>query len=111
MFTKNNRNDGDDNVNIDFVQGRNEVESEQKDLINISKKDALASDRTKNIIELGHSEENKTDELEIEMFFKARNLKKKEILMIQLILILVLICQKLSIDIIVKNVKKKKKNL
>ena len=34
--------------------------------MNISKKDALASDRTKNIIEFGHSEENKTDELERE---------------------------------------------
>ena len=43
-LNKNNRNDGDDNVNIDVVQGRSEVESEEKDLMNISKKDALASD-------------------------------------------------------------------
>ena len=28
MLTKNNRNDGGDNVNIDVVQGRSEVESE-----------------------------------------------------------------------------------
>ena len=41
------RNDGDDNVNIDVVQGRSEVESEEKYLMNISKKYALASDRTK----------------------------------------------------------------
>ena len=50
-LTKNNRNDGDDNVNIDVVQGRSEVESEEKDLMNISKKDALASDT------LDHGEE------------------------------------------------------
>ena len=50
--------------------------------MNISKIDALASDRTKNIIELGHLEENKTDELEIEKVLKAINLEKKEILMI-----------------------------
>ena len=70
------KNDGDDNVNIDVVHGRSEVESEEKNQMNIqmniSKKDALASDRTKNIIELGHSEENKTDELE-----REKNLSKK----------------------------------
>ena len=44
MLTKNNRNDGDDNVNIDVVQGISEVESEEKDQMNISKKNALASD-------------------------------------------------------------------
>ena len=53
MFAKNNRNDGDDNVNIDVVQGRSEVESEEKNQMNIqmniSKKDALASDRTKKL--------------------------------------------------------------
>ena len=38
MFTKNNRNDGDDNVNSDVFQGRSEVESEEKDIMNISKK-------------------------------------------------------------------------
>ena len=37
MFTKNNINDGDDNVDIDDVQGRSEVESEEKDLMNIRK--------------------------------------------------------------------------
>ena len=51
MPTKNNRNDGDDNVNIDVVQGRSEVESEEKDQMNISKKNALASDT------LDHGEE------------------------------------------------------
>ena len=44
MLTKNNRNDGDDNVNIDVVQGISEVESEEKYQMNISKKYALASD-------------------------------------------------------------------
>ena len=44
MLTKNNRNDGDDNVNIDVVQERSEVESEEKYLMKISKKDALASE-------------------------------------------------------------------
>ena len=38
MLTKINRNDGDDNVNSDVVQGRSEVESEEKDMMNISKK-------------------------------------------------------------------------
>ena len=46
--------------------------------MNISKKDALASDRTKNIIELGHSEENKTDELETENVFKQEISKRKK---------------------------------
>ena len=54
MLTKKNKNDGYDNVNIDVVQGRSEVESEEKNPMNIHmniiKKDALASDRTKNII-------------------------------------------------------------
>ena len=81
MFTKKKRNDGDDNVNIDVVQGRSELESEEKNhmniQMNISKKYALASDRTKNIIELGHSEENKTDELEREK--KLSNKSQKEI--------------------------------
>ena len=51
MLTKNNRNDGDDNFNIDVVQGKSEIESEEKDLMNISKKYALASDT------LDHGEE------------------------------------------------------
>ena len=38
MLTKINTNDGDDNVNSDVVQGRSEVESEEKDMMNISKK-------------------------------------------------------------------------
>ena len=37
MFTKINRNDGDDNVNSDVVQGRSGVESEEKDMMTISK--------------------------------------------------------------------------
>ena len=37
MLAKNNRNDWDDNVNISVVQGRSEVESEEKDQMNISK--------------------------------------------------------------------------
>ena len=44
MLARNNKNGGDDNVNIDVFQGRSEVESEEKDQMNISKKDALASD-------------------------------------------------------------------
>ena len=30
MLARNNKKDGDDNVNIDVVQGRSEVESEKK---------------------------------------------------------------------------------
>ena len=60
MLTKKNKNDGDDNVNIDVVQGRGEVEFEETNPMNIhmkiSKKDALASYTTKNIVQLGHSE-------------------------------------------------------
>ena len=37
MLTKINRNDGDNNVNSDVVQGRSEVESEEKDMMNIRK--------------------------------------------------------------------------
>ena len=37
MLPKINRNDGDDNVHSDVVQGRSEVESEEKDKMNISK--------------------------------------------------------------------------
>ena len=48
MLTKRNKKDGDDNVNIDVVQGRTEVEFEETNPMNIqkniSKKDALASD-------------------------------------------------------------------
>ena len=51
MFAKKNRNDGDDNVNIDVVQGISEVESEEKYQMNISKKYDLASDT------LDHGEE------------------------------------------------------
>ena len=35
MLTKINRNDGDDNVISDIVQGRSEVESEEKNPMNI----------------------------------------------------------------------------
>ena len=47
-----------DNVNIDVVQGRSEVEFEETNpmniQMNISKKYALVSDATKNIVQLGH---------------------------------------------------------
>ena len=45
--------------------------------MNISKKYALASDTRKNIIELGHSEENKTDELEREKSFLSKKSQKE----------------------------------
>ena len=45
--------------------------------INIGKKYALASDRTKNIIELGHSEERKKDELEREKSFLSKKYQKE----------------------------------
>ena len=37
MLAKNKSNDEDDNVNNDVVQGRSEVESEEKYQMNISK--------------------------------------------------------------------------
>ena len=129
MLAKNNRNDGDDNVNIDVVQGRSEVESEAKDQTKMSKKYALASDtldngeeseekkvnffntkiiitendddyliqsdndqdtnnekyeekclrieRTINILELGHSEENKREELESKELILSRKTQKE----------------------------------
>ena len=52
MLARNNINDGDDNDNIDVVQGRSEVEPEEKDQTKISKKYALASDT------LDHGEES-----------------------------------------------------
>ena len=45
--------------------------------MNISKKDALASDTRKNIVQLGHSEENKTDELERENSFLSKKSHKE----------------------------------
>ena len=45
--------------------------------MNISKKDALASDTTKNIVQLGHLEENKTDELEREKRFLSKKSQKE----------------------------------
>ena len=44
MLARKKSNDEDDNVNRDIFQGRSEVEPEQKDQTEISKKDALASD-------------------------------------------------------------------
>ena len=44
MLARNKTNDEDDNVNNDVVQGRSEVESEEKYQTEISKQDALASD-------------------------------------------------------------------
>ena len=52
MLARNKKNDGDDNVNNDVVQGRSEVEPEEKDQTKISKKYALASDT------LDHGEES-----------------------------------------------------
>ena len=129
MLARNNKNDGDDNVNIGVVQGRSEVEPEEKYQMNISKKYALASDtldhgeesevkkenncntkviitenddddliqsdndhdtnnaeleekdlrieRTKNIPELGHLEENKRDELESEALILSKQNQKE----------------------------------
>ena len=48
ILARNNNNDGDDNFNIDAVQGRSEVESEEKDQTKISKKYALPSDTLDN---------------------------------------------------------------
>ena len=44
MIAKNKTNDEDDIVNNDIVHERSELESEEKDKIEIIKKDALASD-------------------------------------------------------------------
>ena len=52
MLARNQKNDGDDNVSNDLFQGRNEVESEEKDQTKIIKKYALASDT------LDHGEES-----------------------------------------------------
>ena len=52
MLAKNNRNDRDDNINFDVVQGRSEVEPEEKYQTKMSKKYALASDT------LDHGEES-----------------------------------------------------
>ena len=83
MLTKRNEKDVDDNVNIEDVQGRTEVEFEETNPMNIqmsiSKKYALASDTTENIVQLGHSEENKTDtdELEREKSFLSKKSQKE----------------------------------
>ena len=57
MLTKINKNDGDDNVNIEDVQGRTEVEFEETNSMNIqmniSKKYALASDTRKKYCTIG----------------------------------------------------------
>ena len=55
MLARNNRNDGDDNVNIDVFQGWSELESEEKDQTKIRKKDALAS----NTLDQGEESEGK----------------------------------------------------
>ena len=63
MLARNNNNDGDDNVNIDVVQGISEVESKEKYQTKISKKYALASDT------LDHGEESEEKE---ELFLTQR---------------------------------------
>ena len=76
MLTKRNEKDGDDSVNIEDVQGRTEVEFEETNPMNIqtniSKKDTVASDTRKNIEQLGHSEENTTDEVERDNIFLSK---------------------------------------
>ena len=59
MLARNQKNDGDDNVNNDVVQGRSEVESEEKDQTKNSKKYALASDT------LDHGEESEENKEKI----------------------------------------------
>ena len=66
MLARNKTNDDDDNVNNDVVQGRSEVELEEKDQTKVSKKDALASDT------LDHGEESEKN--------KERLVKKKRII-------------------------------
>ena len=44
ILARHKSNDEDDNVNNDVVQGRSELESEEKDQTEIRKKYALASD-------------------------------------------------------------------
>ena len=86
MLTKRNEKDGDDSVNIEDFQGRTEVDFEETNPMNIqtniSKKDTVPSDTIKNIEQLGHSEENKRDELERENSFLSKKSQKKKILMI-----------------------------
>ena len=60
MLSRNNKNDGHDNVNINVVQRRNEEEPEEKDQTKISKKYALASDT------LDHGEESEGKKEKIE---------------------------------------------
>ena len=69
MIAINKRNDEDDNVNNDAVQGRSEVESEEKYQTEISKKDALASD----ILEHGGKyEKNKEISVKKENVYRRR---------------------------------------
>ena len=63
MLARNKKNDGDDNDNIYVVQGRSEVESEEKYQTKISNKYALASDT------LDHDEESEEKK---EMFLTQR---------------------------------------
>ena len=60
ILARNNKNDGNDDVNIDVVQKRSEVKSEEKDQTKISKKYALASDT------LDHGEESEGKKEKIE---------------------------------------------
>ena len=59
IIARNKRNYDDDKVNNDSIQGRSEEEPEEKDQIEISKKDALASD----ILEHGEEYEKNKEKL------------------------------------------------
>ena len=73
ILARNKKNDEDDNVNNIVVQGRSEVESEEKDQTKISKKYALASD----ILEHGEEYEKNKERL-----VKKRKHLQKEMMMI-----------------------------
>ena len=66
-------NDDDDLIQSDNDQDTNNEELEGK---------YLRIERTKDILELGHSEENKRDELENEELFLSKETQKKEMVMI-----------------------------
>ena len=76
MLARNNKNDGDDNVNIDVVQGISEVESEEKDQINISKNRCFIIRQEKNyrIGALGRKKQMSWKE----NFFKQEISKRKK---------------------------------
>ena len=56
----------------DLIQSDNDQHTNNE----VSKRTDLRIERTKNILELGHSEENKTDELEREKLFLSKKTQK-----------------------------------